>query len=162
MNQLIPTINKGDDILITGRDLHEFLEVKEKYTEWIGRMIGYGFSENVDYQTVKEKVQSEKRERTYNQINHHIKIDMAKEISMLQRNERGKQARQYFIEVEKRWNSHEMIVQRAMEIQQRKVELLESENAELKPKATYHDLVLQSSTLLTATQIAKDLGIGAP
>src|SRR5699024_10234175 len=163
MNELIPTQQSNDnEILVTGRDLHEFLEVNEKYTEWINRMIEYGFSENEDYQSVREKVQSEKRERNYRMINHHIKIDMAKEISMLQRNEKGKQARQYFIEVEKKWNSPEMIVQRAMEIQKKKVELLESENAELKPKATYHDLVLQSNTLLTATQIAKDLGIGAP
>jgi len=163
MNELIPTQQSNDnEILVTGRDLHEFLEVNEKYTEWINRMIEYGFSENEDYQSVREKVQSEKRERTYSMINHHIKIDMAKEISMLQRNEKGKQARQYFIEVEKKWNSPEMIVQRAMEIQKKKVELLESENAELKPKATYHDLVLQSNTLLTTTQVAKDLGIGAP
>jgi len=67
-----------------------------------------------------------------------------------------------FNKMENFLNSPEMIVQRAMEIQNRKVQLLETENAELKPKATYHDLVLQSNTLLTTTQVAKDLGIGAP
>ena len=84
--------------------LKEFLEIVTRYDNWFKRMIEYGFSENEDYKSVREKVQSEKRERTYSMINHHIKIDMAKEISMLQRNEKGKQARQYFIEIEKKWN----------------------------------------------------------
>src|SRR5690625_4097479 len=125
-------------------------------------MIDYGFLESIDYVVVTEKVGGQKRARTYEQQNHHIKLDMAKEISMLQRNEKGKQARQYFIEVEKKWNSPEMIVQRAMQIQQKKIESLETENKELKPKATYHDLVLQSETLLSVTQVAKDFGMGAP
>src|SRR5699024_10818802 len=103
MNELIPTQQSNDnEILVTGRDLHEYLEVNEKYTEWINRMIEYGFFENEDYQSVREKVKYEKRERTYSMINHNIKIDIEKEISMLQRNEKGKQARQYFIEVEKK------------------------------------------------------------
>lgn len=158
MNELIPTQqNDENEILVTGRDLHEFLEVNSNYTTWMNRMINYGFSERVDFIPEKEESTGGRPG-----INHHLKLDMAKEISMLQRNKKGKQARQYFIEVEKRWNSPEMIVQRAMEIQQRKVKMLESENAELKPKATYHDLVLQSNTLLTTTQVAKDLGIGAP
>lgn len=165
MNKLIPTQqNDNNEILVTGRDLHDFLEVKSKYLDWFNRMAEYGFSENVDYISKIEVAQNKEGSRTVQRelVNHHIKLDMAKEISMLQRNEKGKQARQYFIEVEKRWNSPEMIVQRAMKIQQRKIEQLTNENNELKPKATYHDLILQSNTLLTATQIAKDLGIGAP
>src|SRR5690625_6659035 len=126
-------------------------------------MVAYGFVENVDFIVITKNVNDVSSFGGIRKLtNHHIKIDMAKEISMLQRNEKGKQARQYFIEVEKKSNSPEMIVQRAMEIQKKKVELLESENAELKPKATYHDLVLQSNTLLTTTQVAKDLGIAAP
>src|SRR5699024_8595434 len=67
-----------------------------------------------------------------------------------------------FNKMEQFLNSPEMIVQRAMQIQQKKIEKLESEKKELLPKATYHDLVLQSDTLLTVTQIAKDYGMGAP
>src|SRR5699024_11589512 len=105
MNELIPTQQSNDnEILVTGRDLHEFLEVNEKYTEWINRMIEYGFSENEDYQSVREKVQSEKRERTYSMINHHIKIDMAKEISMLQRNEKGKRSEEHTSELQSRFD----------------------------------------------------------
>lgn len=162
MNELIPTQeNDSGEILVTGRDLHEFLEVGTRYNDWFKRMLTYGFVENIDFVTVTQKrVTAQGNETTY--IDHHIKLDMAKEISMLQRNVRGKQARQYFIEIERKWNSPEMIVQRAMEIQQRKIEKLESEKKELLPKATYHDLVLQSETLLTVTQIAKDYGMGAP
>ena len=162
MNQLIPTQeNDSGEILVTGRNLHEFLEVGTEYRHWIKRMIDYGFVENVDYITVVQKrPTAQGNMTTYN--NHHIKLDMAKEISMLQRNEKGKQARQYFIEIEKKWNSPEMIIQRAMQIQQKKIEKLESEKQELLPKATYHDLVLQSKSLMSTTQIAKDFGLGAP
>lgn len=165
MNELIPTQqNDKNEILVTGRDLHEFLEVKSKYLDWLKRMVEYGFTENVDFISKIELAQNKEGSRTVQRelVNHHIKIDMAKEISMLQRNEKGKQARQYFIEIEKRWNSPEMIVQRALQIQKDKIFKLETENKELKPKASYHDLVLQSNTLITVTQIAKDFGMGAP
>lgn len=169
MNQLISTLqNSKGDILVSGRDLHEFLEVKEKYTEWMARMIDYGFVENVDFQIINEKVRSEKRERTYNQVNHHIKIPMAKEISMLQRNEKGKQARLYFLELEEKWNSPEMVIKRAHDFLQHRVNKLETENLvliqqnkELKPKASYYDLVLQNKSLLSVSKIAKDYGMSA-
>ncbi|WKS28748.1 antA/AntB antirepressor family protein [Corynebacterium propinquum] len=84
-----------------GRDLHEFLEVQSRYREWIPRMIEYGFEEGKDYTSKNRRVQDSlgrEREAT----DHIITLDMAKEISMIQRTERGKQARQYFIECERR------------------------------------------------------------
>jgi len=163
MNELIPVIEKNDndEILVAGRDLHKFLEIRTQYTKWFERMKEYGFIANVDFIEVSQK-RLTSHGREHDMINHHMKLDMAKEISMLQRNEKGKQARQYFIEVEKKWNSPEMIIQRAMQIQQRRIQKLESENKELKPKAKYYDLVLQSNELLSTTQIAKDFGMGAP
>lgn len=169
MNKLIPTQqNSEGNILVGGRDLYEYLEVKEKYTEWINRMIDYGFLENVDYKIINEKVQSEKRARTYNQINHHIKIPMAKEISMLQRNEKGKQARLYFLELEEKWNSPEMVMKRAMDYLNERVAklqvsnlVLEQQVQELQPKASYYDLVLQNKSLLSVSKIAKDFGMSA-
>src|SRR5690606_17711118 len=169
MNTLIPTQeNKNGNLLGSGRDLHEFLEVKEKYTQWILRMIDYGFIENVDYIVVSEKVHSEKRDRTYEQIDHHIKIEMAKEISMLQRNEKGKQARLYFLELERKWNSPEMVLKRAHDYLTAQVEKLETKNLlleqqvkEYEPKASYYDLVLQNKSLLSVSKIAKDFGMSA-
>ena len=133
MNQLITTHqSENDEIIVSGRDLHEFLEIGTRYDTWFNRMKGYGFEEGIDFITVAQKrATAQGNMTTY--LDHHIKLDMAKEISMLQRNEKGKQARQYFVEVEKRWNSPEMIVQRAMEIQQQKVLELTKTIEEQKP-----------------------------
>ncbi|EOY2790423.1 antA/AntB antirepressor family protein [Enterococcus hirae] len=101
MKELIKvTTNENNEQLVRGRELHEFLEVKDNYTDWFKRMITYGFDENVDFIGLSGK--SDKlggRPR----IDHAMKLDMAKEISMIQRTEKGKQARQYFIEVEKEY-----------------------------------------------------------
>ena len=93
---------------------------------------------------------------------------MAKEISMLQRNEKGKQARQYFIQLEKEWNSPEKVMARALKIADKKIQCLEIENlqqkqmlAEFSPKASYYDVVLQTPDVVSATQIAKDYGKSA-
>lgn len=157
MNELIPVIESADnetnDILISGRDLHKFLEIKTEYRKWFGRMVEYGFEENIDYVRVTQKCPT--LGGVQDIVEHHLKIDMAKEISMLQRNEKGKQARQYFLEVEKRWNSPEMIVQRAMEIQQRKIEKLMTENSELKPKALFAEAVETSKSSVLVGELAK-------
>jgi len=165
--QLIPiNENESGDVVISGRDLHEFLEIKTAYKDWFPRMIEYGFAEDVDFITDIEKVDAQNRARTYEQTNHIIKLDMAKEIAMIQRNEKGKQARQYFIQVEKAWNSPEMIMKRALEYVNRQVEGLSLESAhqkqiiaELQPKATYYDLILQNKSLVAISVIAKDYGI---
>lgn len=103
MNQLITiTQNENNDQVVSGRELHEFLEVKTPYHIWFERMAEYGFTENVDFIGFEQK-SSKLGGRP--SVDHALKIDMAKEISMIQRNEKGKQARQYFIEVEKNSNN---------------------------------------------------------
>lgn len=99
---------------------------------------------------------------------HLIKLDMAKEICMIQRTERGKEARQYFIQIEKDYNSPEKIMARALRIAEQELSTLRLENkvkdqqiAELQPKATYYDLILQCRDLLSMTEIAKDYGMSA-
>jgi len=101
MNDLIkitPTkINNEQIQTVNARELHEFLEVKRQFANWIQERIEqYNFCEGADY--LINKIVSE-----YNQvvmIDYHISIDMAKELSMVERNEKGKQARQYFIQCE--------------------------------------------------------------
>lgn len=95
-------------------------------------------------------------------------IDMAKEICMLQRNEKGKIARQYFIQLEKDWNSPEKIMARALQIAERKIRTLSDENAqqrqllaEFSPKASYYDVVLQTKDVVSIGKIAKDYGKSA-
>lgn len=164
MNELIKIKTNEDDITLSGRELHEFLEIKTEYAKWISRMIEYGFTENQDFRVIVKNDENPKGGRPGS--DHEIKLDMAKEIAMIQRNEKGKQARKYFLEVEKAWNSLEMIMKRALEIANKRVENLQLENTqqkqiigELKPKADYTDIILKNKGLVTITQIAKDYGL---
>jgi anti-repressor protein len=164
MKELIKINTNENDITLSGRELHEFLEIKTEYKKWFSRMIEYGFTENVDYQRVTQKCPTLGGVQEI--VDHEIKLDMAKEIAMIQRNEKGKQARKYFLEVEKAWNSPEMIMKRALEIANKRVENLQLENTqqkqiigELKPKADYTDIILKNKGLVTITQIAKDYGL---
>jgi phage anti-repressor protein len=93
------TTNAQNEQLISGRELHTFLEINEQYTHWISRMIDYGFAENIDYTPI-----SEKRLIGHGKglTDHILIISMAKEISMIQRTPKGKEARLYFIECEKK------------------------------------------------------------
>lgn len=169
MNQLITTsTNENGEIIVSGRELHEFLGVKTPYKQWFDRMKEYGFVEKVDFTLFTQKCASNNASGIQVITDHAIKIDMAKEVSMIQRNEKGKQARQYFIEVEKRWNDPDMIIKRAHEILERKVAkltttnlMLEQQVKELKPKADYVDSILKNKGLVAISQIAKDYGMSA-
>ena len=171
MNELITiTTNEVGEPTVLGRELHEFLEVKTLYKDWFPRMVEYGFTEGKDFNPLKnEQVRFEgNREVTRELIDHLLTIDMAKELAMIQRTDRGKQARQYFIQVEKDYNSPEKIMARALRIAEKELSTLKLENkvqaqqiAELQPKATYYDLILQCPSLLSVTEIAKDYGLSA-
>lgn len=99
--ELIPIREHDGKQAVSGRELHEFLQVGARYNDWFVRMVGYGFMEGQDYVLISEYVAREGRGEVA-RTDHALTLDMAKELSMLQRNERGKQARRYFIEVEKR------------------------------------------------------------
>ena len=115
MNELIPlhqqTINSEMVQTVSARELHAFLDVKTKYYDWITKRIqDYGFRENDDYVCLTEKKvtqTSDGREGSANILTHYTTLDMAKELSMVERNDKGKQARKYFIECEKQL--HEQI-----------------------------------------------------
>ena len=142
VNELLQVnFNESHEPVISGRELHEFLEVKTAYKDWFPRMCDYGFEEGTDFCSILS-------ESTWGRpsTDHAIKLDMAKELAMLQRTERGKQARQYFIHVEKDYNSPEKIMARALQIAQKALMTLRLENqvkdqqiAELQPKADYFD-----------------------
>ncbi len=177
MNDLITIDYSSGTPTVSGRELHEALEVKTAYKDWFPRMCEYGFTEGKDFNLLKnERVQIEGSREVQREItDHQLTIPMAKELCMLQRNEKGKQFRQYFIKVEEAWNSPEMIMKRALEIADRNVEELkkrtfalettvavqEQQITELKPKASYYDVVLNCKDLLSVTEIAKDYGKSA-
>ena len=93
MNELIQVTYENDRPTVLGRDWHELLEVNSNYTTWFKRMCDYGFTENIDYTTCFPNLESENQHGGQNKIDHQLTIDMAKEICMLQRTEKGKQAR---------------------------------------------------------------------
>ncbi|QQU24945.1 antA/AntB antirepressor family protein [Corynebacterium ulcerans] len=101
MSDLIPLTNNDGIQAVMGRDLHRFLEVGAEYRHWFPRMIAYGFEEGKDYTVKNDRVQDSlgyEREAT----NHILTMDTAKELSMVQNNAKGREARQYFFECEKR------------------------------------------------------------
>lgn len=93
--------NQDGTVAVSGRELHEGLEIQTPYKQWIDRMIDYGFEINTDYIIMSEKVHTQKSVRAYEQENHIMTLDMGKEIAMLQRSDAGKNIRRYFIKVEK-------------------------------------------------------------
>lgn len=101
--ELIKIIERDGRQLVSGRELHEFLEIKTKYKDWFRRMVEYGFEEEIDFIRVAQKrATNNLKNPVTTVIDHAISIDMAKEISMIQRTEKGKIARQYFINCEKK------------------------------------------------------------
>ena len=174
MNELLKIeVNENGEPTVSGRMLHDFLEVKEKYTQWFNRMCEAGFKENVDFISFSEK--TEKPQGGRPSIDHQLTLDMAKHLAMMQRNEKGMIARQYFIDVEKKWNSPEMVMSRALTIANKNLLMkdeqilkLTVENqmqaqqiAEFKPIKEYVDIILQSTDTVTITQIAADYGLSA-
>ena len=170
MNELIKINYTSDRPTVSARDLHEFLEVDTPYRLWFPRMCEYGFTEGQDFNPyIFERVQNEGGRMVSRTVEDaQLTIEMAKEICMLQRNEKGKIARQYFIQLEKDWNSPERVMARALQIAEQTLSELKTENAQQKqllaeysPKASYYDVVLQTKDALSTSQIAKDYGKSA-
>lgn len=166
--------DSNDKPTVSGRELHQALEVATPYHKWFPRMCEYGFTENTDYSVADIFVHNSNGGKQ-SMIDHALTIDMAKEICMIQRSEIGKKFRQYFIEVEKQWNSPEAVMARALrmaytQLQDSKQKIKALETAvngqkayirDLEPKAQYCENVLRSDNLTTVTEIAKDYGMTA-
>jgi phage anti-repressor protein len=129
-NELIKINYQEDRQAVSGRELHSVLKIESNYTTWFKRMTEYGFSEGTDFIPYLEESTGGRPSE-----DHQITIDMAKEIAMLQRSEEGKQLRLYFIDLEKKWNSPEQLMSRALKMAdktimslQNNVEVLDTEN----------------------------------
>ena len=177
MSDLIKITTKDGKQLVSARELHEFLEIKTDFRKWFPRMCEYGFVENVDFTRAFQKCPTLGGIQTV--ADYAITIDMAKEISMIQRTEKGKQARLYFIECEKKLKEVDVKANLLLSIYNggqegiaaaKKLTELEVEEATkpLLPKAEFYDKVLNPTDeengftkLLTTTEVAKDLGMTA-
>ena len=157
MNELINvTLNDNHEPVVSGRQLHEVLGVKTRYDNWFSRMAEYGFTENQDYLVTSIFGHNSNGGRQ-NKVDHVIKLDMAKEIAMIQRTERGKQVRQYFIQVEKDFNSPEKIMARALLMADQKVHKLEAKIEADRPKVLFADAVSASKSSCLIGELAKIL-----
>ena len=161
MNELIKVDFTGERPAVSARELHEFLEVKTAYKDWFPRMCEYGLTEGEDFCSFLSESTGGRPAQDAQ-----LTIDMAKEICMLQRNEKGKQARQYFIKLEKDWNSPEKVMARALHIADEKIKLLSAQNSVLtvqntimQPKAAYFDELVSRNLLTSFRETAKQLEI---
>lgn len=157
MNELLKVNYDNDRITLSARELHEFLGIKSVFTTWFNRMCEYGFQESNDFLPILEESSGGRPSTDYQ-----ITLDMAKEIAMIQRSDKGKEVRQYFLELERRWNSPEAVMNRALEYSRKQVKALMEEkqglieeNKELKPKALFADAVSASNESILIGQLAK-------
>ncbi|MCK9577691.1 MAG: phage antirepressor KilAC domain-containing protein [Clostridia bacterium] len=165
MNEIIPINYDSDRPTVSAIELHKFLGIGTKFQDWFPRMIGYGFKQGTDFNPLKiENVLSQKRERTYSATDYQLTIDMAKELCMIQRTEKGKEARQYFLSVEKAWNSPEQIMARALKMADTQIATLKGENKQLssqiekdRPKIVFADAVAVSESPMLIGELAKVL-----
>lgn len=170
MNELIKVNYETEQPTVSARELHEKLNIETPFKKWIDRMCEYGFEESKDFWT---KMSESTGGRPFTE--YELTIDMAKQICMIQRTPEGRECRQYFIDLEKAWNTPEQIMARALKMADRSIESLKERCRflggqveeqqkvieELQPKATYYDLILQCPDLVSTTEIAKDYGMSA-
>ena len=164
MNELLKINYEAEQPTVSARDLHEALEINTRFNDWFSRMAEYGFENGVDFNLLKnEKVRLEgNREVKRDIMDYQISVDMAKQICMIQRSEKGKQYRQYFIDLEKAWNTPEQIFARALKMADQKIEKLKESNAGLledvermRPKEIFADAVKASTSSILIGDLAK-------
>lgn len=167
MNELIKINYDSDRPTVLGRDLHEALEVGTPYSKWFSRMCEYGFTENTDYLTIDKNVlRTDGSIMPQKQHDHQLTIEMAKEICMIQRSEKGKQCRQYFIAIEEQFNNPQAIMARALRVADEElkrlhitVSQLTVDNQIMKPKADYFDELVDRNLLTSFRETAKQIGV---
>lgn len=152
--------NENGEVRISGRQLHMFLEVQTPYAKWFDRMTEYGFTEGVDFWTNLSKTSSELGGRPA--TDHLMTLSMAKELAMLQRTEKGKEARRYFIRIEEEWNTPERVMARALRFSERILSdtktLLADAQEQIerdRPKVLFADSVSASHTTILIGELAK-------
>lgn len=159
MDNLIPVNYETDQPCVSARDLYEQLNIKTAFKDWFPRMCEYGFEEGKDFCSKMSESTGGRPSKDAD-----ISIDMAKQICMIQRSPEGKRIRQYFLDLEKAWNTPEQIFARALKMADKTIDQLKSENATLiednermKPKEIFADAVTASKDSILIGDLAKIL-----
>ena len=154
MKELIKVTEQNGEQLVSARELYEFLELdKSQWARWTKKNIEEIFEENQEYQRLDIVSNGN------NTTEYVLKLDVAKELSMLARNEKGKQIRKYFIELEKAWNSPEKIMARALQIANHQIETYKQQIEYQKPKVEFYDQIIDSKDTIDIGSLAKTLNI---
>lgn len=157
MNELITVNYDNEQPTVSARELHDFLEVGADFSHWFPRMCEYGFEQGRDFNPVKfDRVRFEGNREVKRTVDDaEITIDMAKELCMLQRNDKGKQARRYFLQLERDWNSPEKVMARALQIAHKRIHTLSEKIEQDAPKVLFADSVAASHTSILIFDLAK-------
>ena len=184
MTELIKiTTNESGNQVVSARELHKFLESKQQFADWIkNRIDKYGFVENQDFEVFQDFMNNPNGGRPLKE--YALTIDMAKELAMVEGNDKGKQARRYFIECEKlakqlmntqqpvlplknqlqldilnSAGDENQVLHALLEYEKQYVKPLELENEAMKPKAEFYDIVADSTDTFTMNEVAKNVNI---
>lgn len=156
MQTLIKVKVKGDQQLVSARDLYKGLKIKRRFSAWVEQNFK-DFEETIDFTSVLVSTEvpnnggfQERKLKDYA-----VTIDMAKQLCMMSHTELGKKYRRYFIELERKWNDPQEVVKRGYAILQNENARLKIENAEMKPKALFADAVSVSETSILVGELAK-------
>ena len=159
MTEIIKVKTKEDMQIVSARDLHEVLGVKTRFSQWAKQNFKH-FRKGIDFEGVvvttpfNPNYPDGKKQELQDYA---LTIEMAKHIAMMSGTDKGYEIRDYFIKVEQAWNSPEMVMKRALEIANRKVEQLKLENQQMQPKALFADSVAASHTTILIGELAKIL-----
>lgn len=153
MQELIKINYDTEQPTVSARDLHDGLEIKSNFTTWFDRMCEYGFTEN-DYQKCFPNLESGCN-GGQNMVDYQISVDMAKQICMIQRTEKGRLYRQYFLDLEKAWNTPELVMARGLKAAQKMIAEQDKIIERMKPKEIFADAVATSHTAILIGDLAK-------
>ncbi len=152
MKSLINIQIKDNQQLVSARDLHKNLGLKKKFSGW-WEQNSDSFENGIDFTREPQSYLIQSGKGTVREYDDYLlTIDMAKELCMMSKTEKGKEVRKYFIQVEKNWNSPDMIMQRASN---QRIEALQNKNAAMKPKALFADSVATSKSTVLVGELAK-------
>ena len=153
MNELINVKNENGELLVSARELHKGLEISERFNSWFDRMLKYGFEEGVDFTSVKSFTVVNNGAKK--EIDEYIlRIDCAKEICMIQRNEKGRMFRKYFIECEKKLKECQLQLTKKQELQ---LSILNGNEMErITSLKQYETLVVEEATKPLLNKIEED------
>lgn len=150
MQELIKINYDTEQLTVSARELHEKLNIETPFKKWIDRMCEYGFEESKDFWTKMSESTGGRPSTEYD-----LTIDMAKQICMIQRTPEGRECRQYFIDLEKAWNTPELVMARGLKAAQKMIADQDKIIERMRPKEIFADAVATSKQSILIGQLAK-------